>query len=190
MAKKREDIGVYFFEGFLEGGKTTYIQSLISDPQLPEDLRILILQTEEGMEELEPVPGREIFVEQLEGWDDVKPEHLAALEDKTECNTITVELNGMWQELDFFKRMPENWYPFRKFVIADASTFVSYNNNMRALAADKLKARVATLGGAYGREAGVFEQHLQQRADGFVVFDDGYGRGCVHEILLCGTPIL
>ena len=50
-----------------------------------------------------------------------------------------VELNGMWQELDFFKRMPENWYPFRKFVIADASTFVSYNNNMRALAADKLK---------------------------------------------------
>ena len=40
MAKKREDIGVYFFEGFLEGGKTTYIQSLISDPQLPEDLRI------------------------------------------------------------------------------------------------------------------------------------------------------
>ena len=139
MAKKREDIGVYFFEGFLEGGKTTYIQSLISDPQLPEDLRILILQTEEGMEELEPVPGREIFVEQLEGWDDVTPEHLAALEDKTECNTIMVELNGMWQELDFFKRMPENWYPFRKFVIADASTFVSYNNNMRALAADKLK---------------------------------------------------
>ena len=139
MAKKREDIGVYFFEGFLEGGTTTYIQSLISDPQLPEDLRILILQTEEGMEELEPVPGREIFVEQLDGWDDVTPERLAALEDKTECNTIMVELNGMWQELDFFKRMPENWYPFRKFVIADASTFVSYNNNMRALAADKLK---------------------------------------------------
>ena len=78
---QREDIGVYFFEGFLEGGKTTYIQSLISDPNLPPDLRILILQTEEGMEELEPVPGREIFVEQLEGWDDITPEHLAELED-------------------------------------------------------------------------------------------------------------
>ena len=136
---QREDIGVYFFEGFLEGGKTTYIQSLISDPNLPPDLRILILQTEEGLEELEPVPGREIFVEQLEGWDDITPEHLAELEDKTRCNTIMVELNGMWQEMDFFERMPENWYPFRKFVIADASTFVTYNNNMRALAADKLK---------------------------------------------------
>ena len=42
---QREDIGVYFFEGFLEGGKTTYIQSLISDPNLPPDLRILIFIT-------------------------------------------------------------------------------------------------------------------------------------------------
>ena len=58
------------------------------------------------------------------------------------------------------------------------------------VAADKFEARVATLGGAHGREAGVAQQHLQQRADGLVVFDDGYGRGCVHECLLCGTPIL
>ena len=138
-SKKREDIGVYFFEGYLEGGKTTYIQSLIDDPKLPEDLRILILQTEEGMEELTPPPGRAVFVEQLEGWEDVTPEHLAALEDKTDCNTIMVELNGMWQEVDFFQKMPENWYPFRKFVIADARSFVTYNNNMRALTADKLR---------------------------------------------------
>ena len=205
MAKKREDIGVYFFEGFLEGGKTTYIQSLISDPQLPEDLRILILQTEEGMEELEPVPGREIFVEQLEGWDDITPEHLAELEDRTECNTIMVELNGMWQELDFFKRMPENWYPFRKFVIADASTFVSYNNNMRALAADKLKeytdqiARSLGIGHGLigrweqffdekrinrvepaGRQAGVF---LQQMRLGEALAESGAKlQGCIHSI--------
>ena len=56
--------------------------------------------------------------------------------------------------------------------------------------ADEIEARVAAFGGAHGREAGVFEQHLQQRADGLVVFDDGYGRGGIHESLLCGTPIL
>lgn len=136
---KREDIGVYFFEGFLEAGKTTYIQRLITDEGLPEDLRILILQTEEGMEELEPVPGREIFVEKLDSLEDATPERLSALEDKTRCNTIMVELNGMWQERDFFDRMPENWYPFRKFVVADSGSFIQYNNNMRALCADKLR---------------------------------------------------
>lgn len=136
--KKREDIGVYFFEGFLESGKTSYIQSLLSDENLPADLRILVLQTEEGIEELEPIPGKDIFVRQLDGWDDVTSEKLAAIEDETRPNTIMVELNGMWKELDFFEKMPENWYPFRKFVIADASTFVTYNNNMRALVADKL----------------------------------------------------
>jgi len=139
MAKKREEIGVYFFEGFLEAGKTTYIQSLISDPQLPTDLRILIIQTEEGMEELEPVPDHVIFVKHFEALEEITPEKLTALEDETRCDTIMVELNGMWQETDFFERMPENWFPYRKFVIADASTFVSYNNNMRALVADKLR---------------------------------------------------
>ena len=136
--KKREDIGVYFFEGFLEAGKTSYIQTLLSDEGLPEGLRILVLQTEEGIEELEPVPGRDIFVRRFDGWDEITPENLAAIEDETQPNTIMVELNGMWKEVDFFERMPENWYPFRKFVIADASTFVTYNNNMRALVADKL----------------------------------------------------
>ena len=139
MAKKREDIGVYLFEGFLEGGKTTYIQSLLEDEGLPDTMRILVIQTEFGPEDITPVPGRNVFVEQFETLEEITPEKLAALEDRTDCNAIMVELNGMWQEQDFFRRMPENWYPFRKFVIADASTFLRYNSNMRALTADKLR---------------------------------------------------
>lgn len=136
--QQRKEIGVYFFEGFLEGGKTTYIQRLVTDEGLPENLRILVIQTEAGMEELEPLPGREIHVAHFEELEEITPEKLTELEDKSECNTVMVELNGMWQEMDFFQRMPEHWYPFRKFVIADSGSFLSYNSNLRALAADKL----------------------------------------------------
>ncbi len=137
--KKREDIGVYFFEGFLEAGKTRYIQSLLEDESIPKDLHILVIQTEEGMEELEPVKDKDFRYVSFDSLEDITPEKLTALEDEYKPNTIMVELNGMWQETDFFDRMPENWYPFRKFVIADASSFVTYNNNMRALVADKLR---------------------------------------------------
>ena len=46
--KKRAEIGVYVFAGFLEGGKTSYIRSLLSGPDVPKDMRPLVLQTEEG----------------------------------------------------------------------------------------------------------------------------------------------
>ena len=141
MAKEiqREELGIFFFQGFLEGGKTSYIQKLIEDEGLPEQVRILIIQTEEGLEELQPVPGRAVYVAQFERLEDITPEKLTELEDESQCNTVMVELNGMWEEMDFFERMPEHWYPFRKFVIADASTFLSYNNNMRTLTYDKLR---------------------------------------------------
>lgn len=137
--KKRPEIGVYFFEGFLESGKTRYIQSLLEDDSIPEDLHVLVLQTEEGLEELEPVPGKQFFFHSFDKLEDITPEKLTELEDRYSPNTIMVELNGMWQEMDFFTRMPQNWYPFRKFVLADAGSFVSYNSNMRAQMADKLR---------------------------------------------------
>jgi hypothetical protein len=137
--KKREDLGVYVFAGFLEAGKTTYIQNLLSGPGVPKDMRPLVLQTEEGMEEMEPIPGLNMAVRQITELEEITPERLNALEDETNCNTVLLELNGMWQEADLFARFPENWFPFRKFVVADAGTFLRYNANMRALAADKLK---------------------------------------------------
>ena len=137
--KKREDIGVYVFSGFLEAGKTTYIHRLLSDPNVPADMRPLVLQTEEGIEELAPIPGLAMTVKQLTELSEITPELLNQLEDEAQCNTVLVELNGMWQEADLIEKFPENWVPFRKFVIADAGTFITYNSNMRQLAADKLQ---------------------------------------------------
>ena len=162
--KKRQEIGVYVFAGFLEAGKTTYIQSLLSGPEVPGDMRPLVLQTEEGMEEMEPIPGLDMTVRQITELEEITPERLWELEDESQCNTILLELNGMWQEEDIFARFPENWIPFRKFVLGDAGTFLTYNANMRALAADKLRDATVVIFNRVGPDTDKLGLHKVVRA--------------------------
>ena len=162
--KKRQEIGVYVFAGFLEAGKTTYIRSLLSGPEVPGDMRPLVLQTEEGMEELDPIPGLDMTVRQITELEEITPEKLWELEDESRCNTILLELNGMWQEADLFARFPENWIPFRKFVLADARTFLTYNANMRALAADKLRDATVVIFNRCGENTDKLGLHKVVRA--------------------------
>ncbi len=162
--KKRQEIGVYVFAGFLEAGKTTYIQSLLSGPDVPKEMRPLVLQTEEGMEEMEPIPGLDMTVRQITDLEEITPEKLWELEDESQCNTILLELNGMWQEEDIFARFPENWIPFRKFVLGDAGTFLTYNANMRALAADKLRDATVVIFNRVGPDTDKLGLHKVVRA--------------------------
>ena len=47
MAQTRE-IPVYLFTGFLDAGKTTFIQETLEDPQFNDGQKTLILLCEEG----------------------------------------------------------------------------------------------------------------------------------------------
>ena len=44
----------------------------------------------------------------------------------------------MWLINDFFEAMPENWTVYQMIFLADATTFMTYNANMRSLVFDKL----------------------------------------------------
>ena len=46
-------IPVYVFAGFLESGKTTFIESVLTDPGFTRDERTLLVMTEEGEVEIE-----------------------------------------------------------------------------------------------------------------------------------------
>ena len=46
----------------------------------------------------------------------------------------------MWMLDLLYQAMPENWAVYQEFMFADATTFLSYNNNMRQLVYDKLKS--------------------------------------------------
>ena len=54
MANLRE-MPVYLFTGFLDAGKTTFIQETLEDPQFNGGENTLVLLCEEGEKELEPI---------------------------------------------------------------------------------------------------------------------------------------
>ena len=49
-----QDTPVYLVTGFLESGKTKFIQETLQDPRFGEGERVLVIACEEGEEELDP----------------------------------------------------------------------------------------------------------------------------------------
>ena len=135
------DIPVYLFTGFLESGKTTFIQGTLEDERFNRGEKTLIMLCEEGVEEydIKKMPGQNIFIETFDDIEDVTPEGLTALQKKLKIERVIIELNGMWLTTDLFARLPENWVIYQEMCFLDATTFLSYNANMRPLVVDKLQ---------------------------------------------------
>lgn len=135
------DIPVYLFTGFLESGKTTFIQGTLEDERFNKGERTLIMLCEEGIEEydIKKMPSQNIFIEVFEDIDEVTPEKLTALQKKLKIERVIIELNGMWLTTDLFARLPEDWVVYQEMCFLDATTFLSYNANMRQLVVDKLQ---------------------------------------------------
>ncbi len=132
-------IPVYAFTGFLDSGKTKFIQETLEDPRFNAGERTLLLVFEEGEEEydLSAYPHQNVFVEVLDQ-KTVTTKELKALAKKYRAQRVVVELNGMELVGDIYSRFPEEWAVAQEVMFADATTFMVYNSNMRNLVMDKL----------------------------------------------------
>ena len=108
MAK---EIPVYLFVGFLESGKTKFIQETFEDPNFDSGDKTLLLICEEGEEEYNPkkfaFPG--VTVKVLEDKAELNPQNLLKLEKESGAGRVVIEYNGMWllQDLaDALMRLP------------------------------------------------------------------------------------
>ena len=137
MAK---EIPVYLFVGFLESGKTKFIQETFEDPNFDSGDKTLLLVCEEGEEEYDPyvLKRSKTIVETIEEEADFTPEKMVELEKKYHPERIIIEYNGMWQLQRLYEQMPQGWMIYQEVMIADYNTFLSYNTNMRSLMVDKL----------------------------------------------------
>lgn len=135
------ELPVYVFTGFLDSGKSTFLQSTLEDKRFNNGERTLVLLCEEGEVELEPArfSGKNVTVEVIEDPSQLTPENLLALQKKCRAQRVMVEFNGMWLLSDFYTQMPKNWIVYQEMMFADANTFEAYNANMRNLAVDKLQ---------------------------------------------------
>ena len=134
------DIPVYLFTGFLEAGKTKFIKETMQDENFNDLKRkYLIIQCEEGEEEIEPgeLPGN-VSICTFEREDDLVADRILARQKRAGADVIVVEYNGMWSLDKFYNALPENFLVFQEIFIADSTTITSYNANMRQLVVDKL----------------------------------------------------
>ena len=134
-----QQIPVYVFTGFLDSGKTKFIQETLEDPRFNDGERTLLLVFEEGEEEYDftTYPHKSVYMQVLDQ-ETVTTKELAALTKKYKTDRIVMELNGMQQVGDLYMRFPEEWVVAQEVMFADSTTFMAYNANMRNLVMDKL----------------------------------------------------
>ena len=138
----RKDVPVYLFTGFLEGGKTKFIQETLEDRRFCNGEKTLLLVCEEGEEEYAPeqFASDTVQIRVVEDQDSLTRENLEKWLAETRAERVVVEYNGMWMLDVLYNAMPEGWMVYQEFMFADSATFPSYNSNMRQLVYDKLKS--------------------------------------------------
>ena len=134
-----QQIPVYVFTGFLDSGKTKFIQETLEDPRFNAGERTLLLVFEEGEEEYDfsTYPHGNVYLEVLDQ-QSVTTKELQALAKKYKAQRVVAELNGMQLVGDLYTRFPEDWAVAQEVMFADSTTFMAYNANMRNLVMDKL----------------------------------------------------
>lgn len=132
-------IPVYAFSGFLDAGKTKFIQETLCDPRFNAGERTLLLLCEEGDEEydISAYPHRNVYQEIIDQ-SSITTQELEALQKKHRAERVVLELNGMLLIGDFYQKMPREWQVAQEVMFADGSTILGYNANMRSLVVDKL----------------------------------------------------
>ena len=132
-------VPVYAFTGFLDAGKTKFIQGTLCDERFNAGERTLLLLCEEGEEEydISAYPYHHVYPETVDQ-ESVTTAELAALLKKHRAERVVVELNGMLQVGPFYQKMPEEWQVAQEVMFADGSTILAYNSNLRSLVVDKL----------------------------------------------------
>ena len=180
-----QQIPVYSFTGFLDSGKTKFIQETLEDERFNAGERTLVLLFEEGEEEydLSTYPHKNVWIETLDQ-QTVTTKQLQSLQKKYKAERIVAELNGMLQIGDLYMKFPESWVVAQEVMFADSTTFLQYNANMRNLVMDKLMGAQMVVFNRLEKGADVMPFHKIARAanrkidilydytDGTTEFDD------------------
>ena len=178
-------IPVYAFTGFLDSGKTKFIQETLEDERFNAGERTLLLVFEEGEEEYDfsTYPHQNVFLEVLDQ-ETVTEKDFRALMKKHRPERVVAELNGMQLVGDLYARFPAEWVIAQEVMFADSTTFMAYNANMRNLVMDKLTGAQMVVFNRLEKNADVMPFHKLARAasrrvdimyeftDGSAQFDD------------------
>lgn len=180
---------VYIINGFLESGKTEFINFTLDQPYFQISGRTLLLLCEEGEVEYDPdvLKRSKTVVEVIDEEADFTVEKMVELEKKYRPERIIIEYNGMWKFRDL--KLPWHWQVEQQITTIDASTFPVYFSNMKSMVADMLRKSEMII---FNRCDGIEDLNLYKRnvkalnpaAD--IVFEDQNGE--IDEIMEDDLP--
>ena len=132
------DIPVYLIAGFLDGGKTDFINGILQDGFAREDKTLLIC-CEEGELEYNPAVLDNVTVVTVDEEEDLKCSWLKELEKQHKPKQVLIEYNGMWQIERLYRDvLPANWVLYQVMTFVDAATFETYAKNMGQIMMEKI----------------------------------------------------
>ncbi len=132
-------IPVYMINGFLESGKTEFINYTLAQPYFQTMGRTLLILCEEGENEYDEklLKKTRTYVEPIEEEEDFTPEALKYLEKKINPDRVIIEFNGMWNPKNIV--LPADWKLEQQITTINAATFPVYYTNMRSLVAEHVR---------------------------------------------------
>ena len=141
---------VYFINGFLEGGKTTFISELMKKEYFRIEGSTLLIVCEEGDTDYreEDLKESDTVIEYIEDKENFTEEYITSLEKKHRPERIIVEYNGMWDRKNL--EFPWYWEEIVEVAVYDASTFKLYADNMRSILAEQVLTLYS------GRKTGIY----------------------------------
>ena len=178
---------VYLFLGFLESGKTKFIQETLEDPRFSDGETTLLIVMEEGIEEYDKEKfsnSQSVELLVIEDKEQLTEQTLAQAQEECGATRVVVEYNGTWMLEDFFNAMPEGWMVNQIMTFFDSKTFLNYNANMRQFTFDKIQNTQLVVFNRFDDSMDKMEFHkivraisrrcdiVYEHADGKADFDD------------------
>lgn len=130
------EIPIYLITGFLESGKTTFINFTVAQDYFQIDEPTLLITTEEGEVEYDEkeLLKYNTVLEVVESQEQFTTEYLKKLKRRYNPERVILEYNPLWsvKKLEEME-MPKGWGIVQEIVTVDASCFQIYMQNMKSL---------------------------------------------------------
>lgn len=130
------EIPMYLITGFLESGKTTFINFTVAQDYFQIDEPTLLITTEEGEVEYDEkeLLKYNTVLEVVESQEQFTTEYLKKLKRRYNPERVILEYNPLWSVKKMEEmEMPKGWGIVQEIVTVDASCFQIYMQNMKSL---------------------------------------------------------
>lgn len=152
---------VYLITGFIEAGKTKFIQDMLDNPRFANGKKTLLILCEDGINsyEVERFAVSDVDICYVDSQEALTQQLLLNEVNRTGAERIICEYNGMWSLDMFYSSLPDNWTLYQAFFIADSTNILFYNANLRQLVYDKLSRCTISIFNRVGLDSDITLYH-------------------------------